>query len=773
MKATQLPGKKYHALACSLALGLLAAASAFADETPLVWNGADGALWNSAETLNWLAGETPIAWTDGSSAIFGADTNVSLNGTVVVSNLTTEGSLRLDGNVVATYEGFVPKDAPALVFPGLTLADISGIWGEMGGLSMSGGSKTFSAYGYHYFPSNGVAIVQFQVYQGIIKCTLVKFTDGDGGVYAQGIGTRYVDNGSIKTLGMDLVSGNIADLNARGSDDVATELSMRGYGVCQLKAASARVHLTGAVGFGGAVSASNVETFVTAPISQTWTQSVASVNGRIVVKGLSGATVDKTFGITDPNVEKAAAQWMSTTAGGTVLTNLVLTRAMPVSAVMRGNAIGYNGAGTPYHVQFNGETMTFQLHHWASGIKGVKVELKQVGANVTARWVKGWWWDKNKGSTQDMMGCDLEAKQAELGTSVIANNTGSYGVKSLTLRTVDVPSLTFGMRNYCSDMLVDNAQMVFAGTNSVPTGDLVARNGASIVWLSPCGNGAGRLRLFESGSTLLSLCNMGTETQATYVFDASTLYAPMLHWSQKDGCSYFNYLTLRNGSRVIGNPLRCGFTGGSDGKMIYRSEGVGTNLLASGVNLVNNTSDQPNHLCLEIEADLVLSGLIRDYVDSTSDYSGSGIVKRGNATLTLSGTNTFIGRLTVEAGTLALASDGALPATAPLTLANTCSVTCGGVTNSTGALTLSGNATLALGDGALSFADSSGEGWKAGATLTVTGDGSLPTQALRFGASSTGLTAAQLKQITYNGEPVSLDSQGYLRHAGGLVISIF
>ena len=741
-----------------------------ADETPLVWNGPDGGAWNAAGELNWLSGETSVAWTDGASASFGADTNVSLGGTVVVSNLTTEGALKLDGVVASTYEGFVPKDTPALVFPGITLADISGIQGEMGGLSMSGGSRTFSAFGYHFFPTNGKATVQFQVYQGLIKCILVEFTDGEGGVYAKGIGTRYVNNSNVKTLGMDLVSSNIADLKAQGTGDVATALDMRGYGVCQLKASVARVRLAGDAAFGGTVAASNVEACVTAPVSQTWTQSVASVNGRIVVKGQSEAMVDKTFGITDPNVEKAAAQWMSTTAGGTVLTNLVLTRTMPVSAVMRGNAIGYNGAGTPYHVQFNGETMTFQLHHWASGIKGVKVELKQVGANVTARWVKGWWWDKNKGSTQDMMGCDLEAKQAELGTSVIANNTGSYGVKSLTLRTVDVPSLTLNAANSCMDMLADNVQMVFSAENSQPTGDLVARNGANVVWLAACGKGAGRLRLFESGSTLLSLCNMGTETQATYVFDASTLYAPMLHWSQKDGSSYFNYLTLRNGSRVIGNPLRCGFTGGSDGKMTYRSEGAGTNLLAAGVNLVNNTSEQSNHLYLETEADLLLSGLIRDYVDSTSDYSGSGIVKRGNATLTLSGTNTFIGRLTVEAGTLALASDGALPATAPLTLTNTCTLTCGGVTNSTGALTLSGNATLALGDGAIAFADSSGEEWKVGATLTVTGDSPLPTQALRFGTSSAGLTGRQLKQITYNGEPVSLDAQGYLRHAGGLVI---
>ena len=739
--------RRQFAAAFAIACAMMAMPEAAADETPLVWNGPD----------------------DGASVSFGADTNVTLSGTVVVSNLTTEGALKLGGVIGSTYEDFVPKNAPALVFPGLTLADISGIQGEMGGASMSSGSRTFSAYGYHFFPTNGKATVQFQVFQGVIKCILVEFTDGEGGVYARGIGTRYVNNNSVKTLGMDLVSSHVADLVAQGAGNVATSLSTSGYGVCQLKASVARVQLTGEAAFGGAVAASNVEMCVTAPISQTWTQSVASVNGRIVAKGLSDALVDTTFGITDSSVSGAAAQWMSTTAGGTVLTNLVLTRTVPVSAIMRGTAIGYNGAGTPYHVQFNGETMTFQLHHWVNGIKGVKVELKQVGANVTARWVKGWWWDKNKGSTQDMMGCDLEAKQAELGTSVIANNTGSYGVKSLTLQTVDVPSLTLNAANSCMDMLVDNAQMVFSGANSQPTGDLVARNGANVVWLASGGNGTGRHRLFESGSTLVPLANLTTEGMATYVFDDATLHTPMLHPTVKDGRSYFNYLTLRNGARAIGNPLRCG-SSGNGLSMVYTSEGTNANVLASGINLVNGTKTPTNTLTFVTTADLAVPGNIYDFVQGSDALIGAQLIKKGAATLTLSGTNTFIGRLTVEAGTLALASGTALPPSAPLTLTNTCTVTCGGVTNATGALTLAGNATLALGNGALSFADSSGETWVEGKTLTVTGDSPLPTQALRFGTTSAGLTGRQLKQITYNGEAVALDSQGYLRHAGGLVI---
>ena len=87
-------------------------------------------------------------------------------------------------------------------------------------------------------------------------------------------------------------------------------------------------------------------------------------------------------------------------------------------------------------------------------------------------------------------------------------------------------------------------------------------------------------------------------------------------------------------------------------------------------------------------------------------------------------------------------------------------------------LTLSGDAAISLEGGALAFADSSGETWTPGATLAITGTDRLPTRSLRFGTSESGLTAAQLRQITYNGERVSLDSSGYLRHRGGFMLIV-
>ncbi len=63
-----------------------------------------------------------------------------------------------------------------------------------------------------------------------------------------------------------------------------------------------------------------------------------------------------------------------------------------------------------------------------------------------------------------------------------------------------------------------------------------------------------------------------------------------------------------------------------------------------------------------------------------------------------------------------------------------------------------------LGNGSLSFADSSGQSWTGSLTLS----GTLVEKSVRFGSDRTGLTAAQVSAITYSGGKVRLDNHGYL-----------
>jgi autotransporter-associated beta strand protein len=276
------------------------------------------------------------------------------------------------------------------------------------------------------------------------------------------------------------------------------------------------------------------------------------------------------------------------------------------------------------------------------------------------------------------------------------------------------------------------------------------------------GSGAGKIYTFESGSMFVSLVNQGTEGSASYVFDNATLYTPLYHSSWHDGQNMIRYITLRNGARTIGNPLRSG----DCSTLTINSDGTGPNVFGTGMCLYSQGNPT---LYITTLTDLEIPG---NLYQAPGYASNTPVVKRGNAKLTLSGENSFGGRFTIEAGTVELASNTALPTSSPLTLTNTCTVTCGATTNSTGVLTLSGNATINVGDGALSFADSHDATWAADATLNIVGTGSLPGKAIRFGTNGSGLTAAQLKQIRYNGDKVSLTGQGYLGGPQGLIIMI-
>lgn len=158
-------------------------------------------------------------------------------------------------------------------------------------------------------------------------------------------------------------------------------------------------------------------------------------------------------------------------------------------------------------------------------------------------------------------------------------------------------------------------------------------------------------------------------------------------------------------------------------------------------------------------ADQTLSGVI----------SGVGaLIKSGAGTLTLAGPNTYNGATTINAGRLRLGADNTLDADNAVVLAGG-ELDMGGFSNTLGTLAVTGPGTLVLGNGAIRFADSSAVAWTG--TLAVTGV--LGPQTVRFGTSNSALSPAQLQRITYKGDGVGLNSQGYLyslRPTGAILI---
>ena len=151
----------------------------------------------------------------------------------------------------------------------------------------------------------------------------------------------------------------------------------------------------------------------------------------------------------------------------------------------------------------------------------------------------------------------------------------------------------------------------------------------------------------------------------------------------------------------------------------------------------------------------------------------NGIVKTGSGTLVIDGTNRYAGATTVDSGTLTLAACGTLPAAGDIALAGGTLALAESVTNEAGALTVTADSALALGDGSgsLTFSgDTPACVWAGHLTITGTLMRS-GTGALRFYPD--GLSPGQIRLISYNGEAVHLDGNGYL-HPGaqGTLIKI-
>lgn len=137
-----------------------------------------------------------------------------------------------------------------------------------------------------------------------------------------------------------------------------------------------------------------------------------------------------------------------------------------------------------------------------------------------------------------------------------------------------------------------------------------------------------------------------------------------------------------------------------------------------------------------------------------------GLTKTTAGTLTISGTNNYGGSTTISEGTLSLGANNAIPNT-PVAI-DSATLNAAGFSDTMGTLAITGSAVINFGTAAsLSFADSSAIPWSGG-TLTLTGT-FVSGSSLRFGTTSSGLTAIQLGKISKpGGGAVTLNSSGYL-----------
>jgi autotransporter-associated beta strand protein len=168
-------------------------------------------------------------------------------------------------------------------------------------------------------------------------------------------------------------------------------------------------------------------------------------------------------------------------------------------------------------------------------------------------------------------------------------------------------------------------------------------------------------------------------------------------------------------------------------------------------NSINNSSATAATLTINPIAANSFAGTVKGNLSLT---------KIGSSIQTLAGANTYSGNTTISGGTLTLGANNVLPDNSSIFIgAATLNATTS--TDTAGALNVTAAATINLGPGAaLAFANSSAVSWAG--SLNITGT-FVSGSSLRFGTTTTSLTAAQLSKISATGfTGFALDANGFL-----------
>jgi fibronectin-binding autotransporter adhesin len=162
------------------------------------------------------------------------------------------------------------------------------------------------------------------------------------------------------------------------------------------------------------------------------------------------------------------------------------------------------------------------------------------------------------------------------------------------------------------------------------------------------GWGSGRPVVVAAGATLESAVSANVGTFGRQV----TLNGGTLNLTAQtvaDSLNYVNNLVLNNGASVIGNAMRMAYY--TDG--LVTVGGTSASTISAGIVLaksgVRTATFDVADATSSADADLTITGVIRDLSGATS---GTPLIKNGVGTMLLSGTNTYSGQTTVNAGTL-------------------------------------------------------------------------------------------------------------------------
>lgn len=486
------------------------------------------------------------------------------------------------------------------------------------------------------------------------------------------------------------------------------------YGV-NVQGAASNIGITGAgaltLGSGGIkIESAGVNTSIGNNITlgsiQTWS---AAAGKTLSVSGVVSGSA--------PLVIGAASQTSQTFLTGTaqsLFTNLSLGDVIATGGMMGGTYVGSNAnlTGSGYLLGNNGSVANYWLEVADGGFtKGVKIELAQSGANITAKSLDARY-------TGSALGFDFNTGGI-LGTLATSDASPGYGAHTTTLITKS---------SAYSGTVALGGINTFSGGLTVAGGALTGSTGVAYTGTQGGSFGTGAITV-NSGATLTSsaafVVGGGQNTTRVLNLNGGTLDIK----AASTGGEYIRTINLTGGIILTSD----GGSGGSTSDWFRAPNGgISLNSLVSSTSSTISTRFDLTLGSLAVDVangsaadDLLISGNITENTDA-----GSGartLTKTGAGTLTLSGANAFTGNVTLNGGTLKIGNKNALgafnTAVTKVTVASGASVDFNGVVDATYGYTISG--TGVDGNGALV---------NKGAAI---GNGSAQTTSIRLAADST------------------------------------
>ncbi len=332
----------------------------------------------------------------------------------------------------------------------------------------------------------------------------------------------------------------------------------------------------------------------------------------------------------------------------------------------------------------------------------------------------------------------VEGGTLTIGSYLTVNSSGTAGAYEQTGGTVTLPAAAHGA--YVGNAGTPTSTFTVSGgsfTVSGTEGLRMSAGGASTITVSGAGSvtatNAGGAGLLFNKSAGTAVCNLGdgvTFSDGT----SGTLTVNRVQRTDGTGTLNFNGGTLRASQD---NPAFCD------------DAGIGAYVKEAGGILDNNGRT------------IAIGQALQHGGAAPTD---GGLTFKGAGSTLLTGANTYTGPTKIQAGTLVLATTGALPNGGAVVLAGG-TLDAGNVAHTAGTLDLDGSSALACGTGSsLVFADSSSVDWSGG-TVAVTGSfgpAGYGISQVKFGSDANALTTAQLALITVNGVPAALDADGSL-----------